>query len=183
MANETRTAPLRTSRPVYQVLESRSCVYRRALLAALPTALAGCSLAPRGPTTERYPATPPNIFAEFAWNAERSSFTVTFTQGNRLTPENTGILVVVSETEAGLAETVWVATDEALAADDLPPDAAVADFPLEPGATLTHSVPEQARTRLVWVAPDENRSMAVANWIPDTETQTEATGSTEGSGQ
>ena len=151
-------------------------MHRRALLAALPTALAGCSLAPRGPTTERYPATTPNIFAAFAWDPERSSFTVTFTQGNRLTPANTGMLVAVTDTDGGSERTVWVATDEALAADGFPADAAAADFPLEPAAELTHAVPEPARTRLVWVAPDENRSMAVANWTPETETQTGANG-------
>lgn len=153
-------------------------MYRRALLAGLPTALAGCSLAPAGPTTERYPATPPNVFAEFAWHPEPSSFTVTFTKGNRLTPENTGMLAVVTESSDGYERTVWVATDEALAADDLAADAAVADFPLAPGAELTHSVPEKAHIRLVWVSPDENRSMAVANWVPETDTRTEAAGST-----
>lgn len=158
-------------------------MHRRALLAALPTALAGCSLAPGGPTTEQYPATPPNIFAEFAWEPERSAVTVTFTQGNRLTPENTGILTVVTETDGGSAETVWVATDGASGVTDSTGTSAAADFPLEPGATLTHAVPEQARTRLVWVAPEENRSMAVANWKPATESQTDATGATEAGGQ
>jgi hypothetical protein len=153
-------------------------VHRRALLAALPTALAGCSLAPAGPTTERYPATPPNIFATFAWHPEPSSFTVTFTRGNRLTAENTGLLTVVTDGSDGYERTVWVATDEALAADDLAADAAVADFPLDPGAELTHSAPEATRARLVWVAPDENRSMAVANWVPETESGPEATEST-----
>lgn len=158
-------------------------MHRRALLAALPTALAGCSLAPAGPTTERYPATPPNIFAAFAWHPESSSFTVTFTRGNRLTAENTGMLAVVTEGSEGYERTVWVATDEALAAEDSAADAAVADFPLEPGAELTHSVPEKTHTRLVWVSPDENRSLAVARWVPETEPRTDATESTEAGGQ
>lgn len=158
-------------------------MYRRALLAALPTALAGCSLAPDRPTTEGYPATAPNIFAEVAWHPQPASFTVTFTQGNRLTAENTGMLAVVTESSEGYERTVWVATDEALAADDLATDAAVADFPLDPGAELTHSVSEKSRLRLVWVGPDENRSMAVANWVPETEARAEATGSTEEGGQ
>lgn len=147
-------------------------MHRRALLAALPTTLAGCSLAPDGPTTDRYPATPPNIFAEVAWQSEPSSFTVTFTRGNRLTAENTGLLAVVADGAAETERTVWVATDEALAADDRTP---AADFPLEPGAELTRSVPEKTPVRVIWVSPDENRSMAVARWTPERES-TEADG-------
>lgn len=136
---------------------------RRALLAALPTVLAGCSVAPAGPSTAAYSATEPNIFTSMKWDSDRSALLVEFTKGNVLTTENTGMLAVTTLID-GLNRTVWVASDEAQVSED-----PVATFPLSPGATLIHEMPEPAQTRLVWVAPNRNQSRAVALWSPDSE--------------
>jgi len=134
---------------------------RRALLAALPTALAGCSAVPTGPSTDAYPATPPNVFTTFAWDPDRSALVVEFTRGNRLTPENTALLAVTTVDDPD-DRTVWVASADA----DDPGDPA-AEFPLSPGATLAHELPEPARCRLIWTAPDGDRSRAVDYWDPE----------------
>lgn len=62
---------------------------RRALLASLFPAVAGCSLAPSGPSTDQYPSSGPNVFASFEWVPARSALIVTFDRGNRVTAENT----------------------------------------------------------------------------------------------
>lgn len=134
---------------------------RRALLAALSPALAGCSLAPSGPSTDSYPTSGPNVFASFDWRPDRSELAVTFDRGNRVTAENTNRLLVRTS-GADAAETVWVAREDATDP--------VATFPLEPGATLTHELAEPATTHLVWESPDRNASRAVAVWQPESET-------------
>ncbi|WP_225336162.1 hypothetical protein [Halomicrobium urmianum] len=136
-------------------------MYRRALLASLFSAFAGCSLAPSGPSTGQYPTSGPNIFVSFDWNPDRRELTVTFDRGNRVTAANTSRLAVVTP-DAESTETVWVADDTAAES--------VAEFPLTPGATVTHEIPEPAMTRLVWVAPDRVRSMAIDVWRPETDT-------------
>lgn len=133
-------------------------MYRRSLLTTLVPALAGCSLAPSDPSTESYPTSGPNIFASFDWNPDRSALTVTFERGNRVTAENTGRLSVVTP-DATDVETVWVGHDGTNS---------TAAFPLTPGATLAHEIPEPAKTRLVWVAPERRRSKVVAVWRPET---------------
>ncbi|WP_434521245.1 hypothetical protein [Halorubrum sp. AS12] len=132
---------------------------RRALLTMLAPAFAGCSLAPSGPSTESYPATNPNIFASFDWDPDRSTLTVTFERGNRLTAENTERLAVVTEDGDG-GETVWVGpegTDPAAA------------FPLSPGATVAHELSTPARTHLDWTPAGESSWMPVAVWNPEEE--------------
>jgi hypothetical protein len=136
-------------------------MHRRALLASLAPAFAGCSLAPSGPSTDPYPTSGPNVFASFEWRPERSELRVTFDRGNRITAENTGRLVVTTSAP-DVTDTVWVARD-----DDADP---VAAFPLEPGAAVTHELPEPARTYLAWEAPEGNASRAVGAWQPETET-------------
>ncbi|RLM87994.1 hypothetical protein D3D02_13750 [Halobellus sp. Atlit-38R] len=85
---------------------------------------------------------------------------MTFDRGNRVTVENTSRLSVITP-DADDTETVWVDRDST--------DSAAA-FPLTPGATLTHEIPEPAMTRMVWVAPERNTSRAVAVWRPGTTT-------------
>lgn len=135
-------------------------MYRRSLLVALVPALAGCSLAPSAPSTESYPTSGPNVFASFDWNPDRSTLTVRFDRGNRVTAENTGRLAVVTP-DANDVETVWVA-----AADTTSTSA----FPLTPGTTLAHEISEPATTRLVWTAPEQRVSRVVAVWQPETPT-------------
>jgi hypothetical protein len=136
-------------------------VHRRALLTTLVPALAGCSLAPSGPSTDPYPTSGPNVFVSFDWHPDQSALTVTFDRGNRVTAENTSRLSVVTP-DADDTETVWVDRDST--------DSAAA-FPLTPGVTLTHEIPEPAMTRVVWVAPERSTSRAVAVWRPETATR------------
>lgn len=140
-------------------------MYRRALLATVVSALAGCSLAPSGPSTDSYPTSGPNVFASFDWDPDQSALTVTFDRGNRVTAENTGRLYVVTPA-AENRETVWVDSGDA--------DAAAA-LPLTPGATLTHELPEPATTELVWEASERPESRLVDVWRP----ATDATGADE----
>lgn len=133
---------------------------RRALLAALPSALAGCSVAPTDPSTTAYPASQPNIFTSSEWDSTRSELTVRFEQGNQLTAANTAMLAIQTGSD-GRNRTVWVASDEASDRGD-----PVDDLPLSPGASVTHSVSESAYTRLLWVAPDGDRTRAIASWEP-----------------
>ncbi len=130
---------------------------RRSLLVALAPGLAGCSLAPSGPSTESYPTSAPNIFASFDWDSDQSALIVTFDRGNPVTPENTGRLVVVTPDADGV-ETVWVDRGDT--------DTAAA-FPLTPGATLRHEIPSPATTRVVWEGPEQHTRM-VGGWQPAT---------------
>jgi hypothetical protein len=97
------------------------------------------------------------MFASFDWNPDRSTLVVTFDRGNRLTAENTARLSAVTP-DANDVETVWVDHDSTNSASE---------FPLTPGATLTHEIPEPAMTRLLWVAPDQRASRVVAVWRPE----------------
>lgn len=124
----------------------------------LAPALAGCSLAPSGPAPESYPTTDPNLLTSFDWNADRSTLTVTFDRGNRLTAENTDRLAVVTDGGDG-GETVWVGPDEA---------DPVASFPLTPGATVTHELSPPATTLLLWTPPGPPSAELVATWRPET---------------
>ena len=133
-------------------------MYRRSLFAALVPTLAGCSLAPSDPSTEAYPTSGPNIFVSFDWDPDRSTLIVTFDRGNRVTPENTGRLFAVTP-DANDVETVWVDRDGTNS---------VSEFPLTPGATLIHEIPEPRKTRLVWVAPEQQASRVVAVWQLET---------------
>ena len=135
-------------------------MYRRSLLVTLVPTLAGCSLAPSGPSSDLYPISGPNIFVSFDWDPNRSALIVSFDRGNRVTAENTGRLSIVTP-EADDTKTVWVDRDNSTA---------TSEFPLTPGATLTHEIPEPATTRLVWVAPERNTSRAVAIWRSETTT-------------
>ena len=132
---------------------------RRALLTMLAPALAGCSLTPSEPSTDSYPTSNPNIFTSFDWHPDRSTLTITFDRGNRLTTENTERLAVVTE-DVDDCETVWVGPPEAN------PTAA---FPLTPGATVTHELPAPAVTRLVWTPTGQSSSRPVAVWHPEVE--------------
>ncbi|WP_147441205.1 hypothetical protein [Halorubrum sp. Atlit-26R] len=140
---------------------------RRALLttggAILTTALAGCSLAPSGPSTESYPTSAPNVFAAFDWDPDRSTLIITFDRGNRLTAENTGRLHVVTP-DPERVETVWVDPGDTDTASE---------FPLTPGATLRHRIPAPETTHVVWEGPEQQDTLAVAEWHPET-TRSEA---------
>ncbi|WP_276272738.1 hypothetical protein [Haloarcula litorea] len=135
-------------------------MYRRALLAALPATLAGCGLAPSGPTTESYPSSPPNVLLGYDWRDGGSTCEVRFERGNRVTTENTGALLVGSVDADG--RTVWVGGEG---------DAA-AEFPLSPGDSLTHALGLGTGVRVVWQAPSGDRSVLLGR----SERPTPATG-------
>lgn len=139
---------------------------RRALLASLPTVLAGCSVAPAGPSTTEYPASQPNIFVSFDWDSARSELTIRFERGNQLRATNTALLAVRTMTDT-LHRTVWVASDDVSDRGD-----PVDTFPISPGSSVIHEMSEPALTHLVWIAPDSNRSRAVAQWRPPTQSGT-----------
>ncbi|WP_254279103.1 hypothetical protein [Haloarcula marina] len=138
-------------------------MFRRSFLTAASVTLAGCGLAPSPPSTESYPESPPNVLLSFAWDPERSVHEIRFSRGSRVTPENTGELL--ARTVEGDSETVWVSGERD----------GVADFPLTPGATLTHSVSDRHGVRVVWVAPDEDRSILVGRHRLPSETTTATT--------
>jgi len=133
-------------------------VYRRSLLVALTPALAGCSLAPSGPSTDSYPTSAPNVFASFDWDPDRSVLIVTFDRGNRLTAENTGRLRVVTP-DLERVETVWIDRDDT---------ETVSEFPLTPGATLRHEISSPTRTYVVWDGPEQQNEQVVSEWQPET---------------
>lgn len=126
-------------------------MFRRAFLTAAPAALAGCGLAPSGPSTESYPESPPNVLLDFAWRP--GAVDVVFERGSRLTADNTGALAVRS-TEPD-ERTVWLDADG---------EAATA-FPLAPGATVRHPVGAGTEVQVVWTAPDRNRSAVVGRSV------------------
>jgi hypothetical protein len=147
---------------MYRSSLSATVPSRRALLttggAILTTVLAGCSLAPSGPSTESYPTSAPNVFASFDWNPDRSTLIVTFDRGNRLTAENTGRLRVVTP-DPERVETVWVDRGDTDTASE---------FPLTPGATLRHKIPAPETTHVVWEGPEQQNTLSVAEWHPET---------------
>jgi hypothetical protein len=96
------------------------------------------------------------MFTSFDWDPERSRLTVTFDRGNHITAKNTSRLFAVTPHPDDV-ETVWVDTKSTTS---------VSEFPLTPGATLAHEIPEPARTRVVWVAPEAQSSRVVAVWQP-----------------
>ena len=136
-------------------------VRRRALLTILTPAFAGCSLMPSEPSTDSYPVTNPNIFISFDWHPDRSTLTITFDRGNRLTTENTERLVVVTET-ADVGDPVWVGPTETNPASA---------FPLTPRAMVTHELPTPARTRLIWTPTGQLSPRPIAVWSPEAETR------------
>jgi len=137
---------------------------RRTLLTtggtALATALAGCSLAPSEPSTDSYPASTPNMFFSFDWNSERSTLTVRFDRGNRLTTSNTERVAILSENDDE-AETVWIG-----------PEAAnpMAAFPLTPNSTVVHELPTPAETVIYWTPAGESSLLPINVWYPEEET-------------
>lgn len=136
-------------------------MYRRALLTTIVLPLAGCSFAPSDPSTNSYPFSGPNIFASFDWDSSRNTLTVVFERGNRVTPENTGQLSVLTP-NADDAETVWVDGDSTNS---------YSTFPVVPGDVLTHEIPEPATTRLLWIHPEQHTSRVVEIWEPETESE------------
>lgn len=126
-------------------------MFRRAFLTAAPATLAGCGLAPSGPSTDSYPESPPNILTAFTWQSE--TVDVSFERGSRLTPDNTGALAVRS-TEPD-ERTVWLDAD----------GEAAAAFPLAPGATVRHPIGAGTEVQVVWTAPDRNRSAVVGRSV------------------
>jgi hypothetical protein len=137
---------------------------RRALLTTggtvLSTALAGCSLAPSEPSTDSYPASTPNTFFSFDWNSERSTLTVRFDRGNRLTTSNTERVAIVSENDDE-AETVWIGPEEANP---------VTAFPLTPKSTVVHELSTPAETVIYWTPTGESSLLPIDVWYPEEET-------------
>lgn len=129
-------------------------VLRRTLLTAAATTLAGCGLAPSGPSTEGYPQSPPNALFSFDWRPDEPGYEVRFDRGNTLTADNTGSLFVTAEDDT---ETLWVAGDDS-GYDDMGPP--VDSFPVEPGASLIHSCERATRLRVVWESADGDSSVA-----------------------
>jgi len=155
-------------------------VYRRTVLAAATATLAGCGLAPSPPSTNGYPETPPNAFFEFGWDPDGSAYVVEFARGNRLTADNTGALrvrVADATPDGDAVTTPWVGAVDGVG-DDGSGDPR-ADFPLSPGATLRVPFESPGPVRVVWVAPDADRSRAVGRWRR--ESQPTATPEGEGS--
>ncbi|MBX0323918.1 hypothetical protein EGH21_12845 [Halomicroarcula sp. F13] len=136
-------------------------MFRRSFLTGASAALAGCGLAPSGPSTESYPESPPNVFLSFDWRDAESAVDVTFVRGNHVTPDNTAELLVRSA-ESDRA-TVWVSRERD----------GEAEYPLTPGATLRHSLGETADVRVVWTAPDGTNSALVAAADRPTSTERE----------
>jgi len=138
---------------------------RRALLttggAILTTVLAGCSLAPGKPSTDSYPASPPNMFFSFDWDFERSTLTVRFDRGNRLTTRNTERVAIVSEDDDE-TETVWIGPEEANP---------VAAFPLTPKSTVVHELSTPAETVIRWTPAGESSLLPIDVWYPAEETR------------
>lgn len=135
-------------------------MFRRTFLTAASAALAGCGLAPSGPTTDGYPRSPPNVLASFEWRPAESAYLVSFDRGNTLTEANTGSLTVRSEDGS---TTVWVRGE---VGDDDRTGAPVASFPLEPGATVTHGTDGPTEVRLIWASPEGDRSVLLDQHRP-----------------
>jgi len=134
---------------------------RRALLTTggtvLTAALAGCSLTPSKPSRDSYPATIPNMFFSFDWYPERSTLTVRFERGNRLTTSNTEQVAIVTENDDG-EETVWIGPEEANP---------VAAFPLTPKSTVVHELSTPARTHVSWTPAGESSPGSIKEWYPE----------------
>lgn len=136
---------------------------RRAFLTTggtvLGTALAGCSLAPSKPSTDSYPASPPNMFFSFDWHSERSTLTVRFDRGNRLTVSSTERVAIVSENDDE-EETVWIGPEEANP---------VTAFPLSPKSTVAHELSTPAETVVYWTPAGESSLLPIDVWYPEEE--------------
>ena len=126
----------------------------------LATALAGCSLAPSKPSTDSYPASTPNMFFSFDWHSERSTLTVRFDRGNRLTTSNTEQVAIVSENDDEEG-TVWIGPEEANP---------VAAFPLTPKSTVVHELSTPAETVVYWTPAGESSWLPIKGWNPEDET-------------
>jgi len=131
---------------------------RRTVLAVAAGTLGGC-LAPAQPPTDRYPSTPPNVLAAFDYRPDGPAYEVRFVRGNRLTSANTGTLEVRGERAEPV---VWASGSR---------DSAVEAFPVEPGDSLRYPVGGRQTVRLVWNAPDGDRSVLLAETDPETETE------------
>jgi len=118
---------------------------RRQVLALGAAALPGCIATPEPP--ERSP-TPPNVFVEFTWTG--TAYRVDFEYGTDVTEQNTRSLSLY-DPEAD-ERTFWVARNRD----------ARATFPLEPGVSLTVEANRDAGLRVVWLAPDGERSATLA---------------------
>jgi hypothetical protein len=139
---------------------------RQVLAGAVGAVLAvpGCLADP--PTTPAAPTTSPNILIEFAWLPDRPAYRVTFRRGNRLTPTNTGELLVVGEdVDYDTGRVVWVRSPD-LDRDTDAPRGPLAEFPLTPGpdTAVVFPVAERTTVRVIWRSPDGDRSVSVAQW-------------------
>ena len=161
-----RCGPRLERREIYPPGSVPLTVYRRTVLAAATaTTLAGCGLAPSPPSADGYPETPPNTFFGFDWDSDGSAYVVEFVRGNRLTADNTGALrvhVADATPDGDAVTTPWVGAVDGVGADG--PGDPRAEFPLSPGATLRVPVESSGPVRVIWVAPEGDRSRAVGRW-------------------
>jgi hypothetical protein len=130
-------------------------VFRRTFVTAAAATLAGCGLAPSEPSTEGYPQSSPNALFSFEWRPEKSGYEITFDRGNTLTTENTAALRVVAEDST---RQYWLRQPDYESDEGGEP---LADFPLEPGATIVHECKRQNRLRIVWSSADGDSSTVV----------------------
>lgn len=126
-------------------------VNRRSVLSLVPVVLAGC--AGSGVETLSRPRGPPNFIADVEWLSGRSAYRVTFERGNVVTDEHTDRVVVFPDPGEHVE---WVGGDDA-----------VAEFPLEPGASIVVPAPEVGRVRVVWESRHPRLASVLDSWSSD----------------
>jgi hypothetical protein len=126
---------------------------RRALLAGGASLLAGCFPLRGEPAPPPSNANYPRMLAAFEWLPDEPGYRVRMTAGNRFTPENTGAVTVVIDTD-DYRQVAWVGT----AGED--PDPAQ-PFPLDVGDEVVVPAPARATVRVVWESPEGDRSVAL----------------------
>lgn len=104
------------------------------------------------------------MFFLFDWDSERSTLTVRFDRGNRLTTRNTERVAIVSE-DGDETETVWIGPEEANP---------VAAFPLTPKSTVVHELSTPAETVIYWTPAGESSLLPIDVWYPAEETEGDA---------
>ncbi|MEF8869709.1 MAG: hypothetical protein V5A85_14390 [Haloarculaceae archaeon] len=122
---------------------------RRALLTASLAALAGCLPLRGDPATPRRNVNHPRMHAEIAWLPEESAYRVRMLAGNRFTAENTRSVRVVVDADR-YRRVSWVGGEDPAQA-----------FPLDVGDELVVPTGSPGTLRIVWTAPDGDRSVAL----------------------
>ena len=122
---------------------------RRALLTASLAALAGCLPLRGDPATPRRNVNHPQMHAGIAWLPAESTYRVRMLAGNRFTAQNTRSVRVVVDADR-YREVSWVGGEDP-----------AQTFPLEVGDELLVPTGAPGTLRVVWTAPDGDRSVAL----------------------